>query len=73
MNIKSRLDALEKAMIPGGIPEEDRLQIISGCSINGQFVPSTRTETEERRAANLKAKYGTSEGAIFVKLIDQFQ
>lgn len=73
MNIKSRLDAIEKAMIPGGMPEHDRLQIIVGCSINGQFVPNNNADTVERRSANLKAKYGTDEGAIFIKLVDSFQ
>ena len=73
MNIKSRLEAIEKAMIPSGIPEHDRLQIIPGCSVNGRFVPDNSADTEEHRSANLRAKYGTNEGAIFVKLIDQFQ
>jgi hypothetical protein len=71
-NIKCRVEAIEKAMKPGGIPEHDSLQIIIGHSINGEFIPNDPKDTLATRKASLLEKYGTTEGAIFIELVDRF-
>jgi hypothetical protein len=73
MNIKGRLEAIEKSISPEGVPEKEKLQIIHGRSINGEFIPNDPHDTVETKEAKLKEKYGTADGVLFIKLIDKFE
>ncbi|MEN6621547.1 MAG: hypothetical protein ABFD50_08380 [Smithella sp.] len=73
MNMEKRLKTIEKAVAPkGNIPENEKLQIIKGHSINGEFVPVDSADTVESRKVALIAKYGTINGVTFVDLIEKF-
>ena len=73
MNVKGRLEAIEKAVSFKGIPDNEKLQVIKGSSIKGKFVPDDPQDTIENREATLIAKHGTAAGAVFVNLIDRFE
>ena len=72
MNIKGRLEALEKAVVPNGIPESEELQIIKGNMTAGGFIPDKPGDSIETRKIGLVRRFGSSDGAIFVELVDRF-
>ena len=73
MQIIRRLENIERALIGNnGIPEAERLQIIKGNMTEGGFIPDTPGDSIETRKLRLVRHFGSSDGAIFVELVDRF-
>jgi len=70
--IKTGIERIAESVNEKGIPEDQRIQIVIGIKKkNGQFV--AYGPTMEEREAELKKKYGTVKGAVFIQLVDQYE
>jgi len=71
-SIKTRIERIAAAENEKGIPDDQRIQIVFGLTKkNGQFV--AYGATMEEREAELKKKYGTVRGVVFIQVVDQYE
>lgn len=72
MNILRRVERVEAAIAVCGIPKEEQIQIIKGRMEQGRFIPDAPEDSVERRKERLTRRYGSTDGAVFVNLVDWF-
>ena len=71
-NILRRVEKVEMAVAGCGIPTAERTQVIKGKMEGGRFIPDAPEDSVDRRKEALTRRYGTAEGAVFIKLVDSF-
>lgn len=67
-----RVEKIEMAVAGCGIPTAERTQVIKGIMEGGRFIPDAPEDSVERRKETLTRRYGASEGAVFIRLVDSF-
>ena len=70
--ILRRIEKIETAVAGSGIPTAERMQVIKGKMEGGRFTPDAPEDSVERRKEALTRRYGTAEGAVFVRLVDYY-
>ncbi|HEX3010184.1 MAG TPA: hypothetical protein VHO90_21480 [Bacteroidales bacterium] len=70
--IETGIEPIAESVNEEGIPEDQRIQIVMGMKKkSGQFV--AYGPTMEEREAEIKKKYGTVKGVVFIQLVDQYE